>query len=203
MVDKNVILTETEERKPSTYTGTLNIVYPPDTSRDDIKISLFHEYLHHVNYMEKIYPYRYSDESNRTIFQKYDECYVFGEVSMETVYTDYIIYNTITSYDWQQYNTYEALPLEKKQKVLKYKQENKDKYSEQCIRGTYKPSNYYRDEIAVYTICLQENHNLFIFSEKNEKLAYEPNLKNYKEISLKNSINYERKNHYNERGFEK
>ena len=78
-----------------------------------------------------------------------------------------------------------------------------NKYAEQCIRGTYRPSNYYRDEIAVYTICLQENHNLFIFSGKNEKLAYEPNLKNYKEISLKNSINYEKKKHYDERGFEK
>ena len=203
LVDKNVILTETEERKPSTYTGSLNIVYPPDTSRDDIKISLFHEYLHHVNYMEKIYPYRYSDESNRTIFQIDDDCYIFGEIDMDKVFSDFITDNTIMDYEWQQYFSYEELPLEKKQKVLNFKQEHKDKYSEQCIKGTYMPSNYYRDEIAVYTICLQENHNLFIFSEKNEKRAYKPNLKHYKEVSLKNSINYERKNHYNERGFEK
>ncbi|MFK8299000.1 hypothetical protein ACI76O_11410, partial [Capnocytophaga cynodegmi] len=41
------------------YGSKLFIVYSEHISKDDVKITLFHEYLHHVNYMEKVFPYRY------------------------------------------------------------------------------------------------------------------------------------------------
>ncbi|GIM50955.1 hypothetical protein CAPN003_24070 [Capnocytophaga stomatis] len=203
LVDENVNFVKEAVMWEGLYDGKLNIRESKETSKDDLKITLFHEYLHHVNYMEKIYPYRYSDETSRKIFQMDDDCYTFKEPSMNDVFYDFIVFNDkVNDPDWQ-YSSYEDIKSDKqKQEVLNYKKDNIDNYQIQCKDGTYKPSNYYRDEIAVYTICLRENHNLFVFSDKKENMVYKPNLKNYYDV-LQRSMDYEKRNNYDEKGYSK
>lgn len=55
LVDKNVNFLKNENADISTrfYDSKLNITHSDNPLRDDIKITIFHEYLHHINYMEK------------------------------------------------------------------------------------------------------------------------------------------------------
>lgn len=202
LVDENVIFSQDEGLWEGLYNGKIKIREDESFPRDDIKITIFHEFLHHVNYMEKIFPYRYQKEEERAIFSMQDDCYTFGETDMEDILTDYMNDNWDTYSDEKWNKLYKDLGEEEQKILLDYKNKNIDKYKEHCQEGTYRPSNYYRDEIAVYTICLRENHNLFVFSDNKENNKYIPNLKSYKKI-LQNSIDFEHKNNYNEIGFKK
>ncbi len=200
LVDENVNFVK-EAIWSGLYDGKLNIKDDGETTRDDLKVTIFHEYLHHVNYMEKIYPYRYSDESKRQIFQIEDECYIFREATMDEVFYDFIVLTyKVDDPNWQ-YTFYEEIKSDKqRQEVQRYKKENEEKFQKKCKKGNYYPSNYYRDEITVHTICLKENHSLFIFSDKKENLGYKRNLLSYKE-ELEKSIDYEKRKNHSEQGY--
>lgn len=182
------------------YTGKLNVEYPEKSSKDDIKITLFHEYLHHVNYMEKIFVYRYTNEALRQIYFEMDDCYTFKEPTIEDVYNDYLIEKQLSSDDWVK-NHFNELDSDKKKIILKFKEDNKENYTQKCHYGQYKPSNYFRDEYTIYSICLKEENNLFKASEMK--------LKNYKEMkdnyseAINTSTHYEKKKNYDSTGFKK
>lgn len=80
-----------------------------------------------------------------------------------------------------------------------YKDLNIDRFGkEECIFGVYMPSNYYLDEISVYSICLSLNNKLFIFSI--DKLdQYKTDIEKYKN-NHKNSVNYEKNNKFDNGG---
>ncbi|MCQ2976351.1 MAG: hypothetical protein MJ211_16235, partial [Bacteroidales bacterium] len=51
----------------------ISISYSEEYTDGDIQISIFHEYLHRVNYINKIYPYRYVDNQIYTVKKQYSE----------------------------------------------------------------------------------------------------------------------------------
>ena len=92
------------------YTGTLNIVTSSKVSPDDIKITIFHEFLHHVNYILKIFPIRYQNEKERMIFVIDKKCK--EKRSKAEAYEDYAIMNNLPE-DMQ------LLTIEQKEKFEK------------------------------------------------------------------------------------
>lgn len=49
----NFLKSENADISTGYYDGKLNITHSDNSLRDDIEITIFHEYLHHINYMEK------------------------------------------------------------------------------------------------------------------------------------------------------
>jgi hypothetical protein len=182
--------------------GHIYASYTGNESEDDVKLTIFHEYLHHINYLYKLFPYRYSNENSREIYIKEDTCFYFGKKTLQGIYDDFIItlgYRLIEE-NWS--NKYSDLEEDQKQEVLTYKEQNKDKYDKEiCTFGRYKPSNYYRDEISVYEICLALDGILFNISENKKSLYFDSKSEYEKAMQL--SVKYENNNNINEKGYEK
>lgn len=70
------------------YDGNVN-VYIGSETEDDVKVTILHEYLHHVNYLLKIHEYRYEDEAVRKIYIKPDDCFFFDNQSLQEIYDDF------------------------------------------------------------------------------------------------------------------
>lgn len=184
------------------YDGKLNISYPENSPKDDIKITLFHEYLHHVNYMEKIFPYRYKEENRRIIFNVVDECYLFKEPDIETVFNNYLTINQIDPFDDNWFKqTFNELDEDRKKIIMEYREKNKDIYQKKCHKGIHKPSNYYKDELTVYSICMS-NHNIIFYFSSDKRKNYDYWIKEYTQF-YKNSLDYEKRENYDSRGFKK
>jgi hypothetical protein len=182
--------------------GHIYASYTGNESEDDVKLTIFHEYLHHINCLYKFFPYRYSDENKRNIYIKEDTCFYFGKKTLQGIYDDFILtleYRLVDE-DWP--DKYSDLEKNQKQEVLAYKEQNKDKYDEEiCVFGRYRLSNYYRDEISVYEICLTLDRILFNISE-GKKSLYRNNKSEY-EKAMQLSVKYENNNNINEEGYEK
>jgi hypothetical protein len=182
--------------------GRIYASYTGNESEGDVKLTIFHEYLHHINYLYKLFPYRYSNENSREIYIKEDTCFYFGKKTLQGIYDDFIItlgYRLIEE-NWP--NKYSDLEENQKQEVLTYKEQNKGKYDKEiCAFGRYKPSNYYRDEISVYEICLALDGILFNISENKKSLYLDNKLEYEKAMQL--SVKYENNNNINEKGYEK
>jgi hypothetical protein len=182
--------------------GILYVSYLGNEDEDDVKSTIFHEYLHSINYQYKILPYRYSNETMRYIYQIKDDCF-YTEQKMELLYDKFTFQlnqRLITEY-WPL--KYEDLNSEQEKEFLLYieKTPKNDIDSINCSPGTYRPSNYYRDEISVYNICLKMDKILFEMSDI-KKSTYKKNIIQYEDY-LKDSINYEERNNLNEEGYEK
>jgi hypothetical protein len=189
------------------YDGQLNVAYTGNETGDDLKVTIFHEYLHHINYLLKIHEYRYADVTARTIYEIIDNCFAFRKKTIEELYDDFYfaLGNRFWNESWPK--SYSDLiqqqeQEQKQQEFNKYKEQNKNAYDKTtCIHGRYQPSNYYRDELNIYEICLKLNKLLFIIS--NEKRAsYDENIVNYK-VMRDNSIEYERRNNIDPIGYKK
>jgi hypothetical protein len=181
--------------------GKLFVKYTGNENEDDVKVTLFHEYLHHINYSYKIYEYRYENENKREIYTIKDTCFTYREVSMDDVYEIFLYSNTAVSFDDWAFK-YADLTIEQKQQVIEYKDKHKDWFeNKQCYSGRYQPSNYYRDEIMVRKVCFKLNNIIFNMTE--EKISqYEKDIDDYK-TSIANAEKYELKKYLNERGYEK
>jgi hypothetical protein len=181
------------------YNGQLNVAYTGNETEDDLKITIFHEYLHHINYLLKIHEYRYADVAARTIYEIIDNCFELREETMQDVY-EVFLYSLGSRYGTEYWPTkYADLTDQQKSEVLAYK--NNNYQAGTCFSGKYRPSNYYRDEINVYEICLKLDKVLFSMSEQ-KKANYGRNIADYEEIKQK-CINYEKRTNINETGYEK
>jgi hypothetical protein len=181
--------------------GKLFVKYTGNENEDDIKVTLFHEYLHHINYLYKMYEYRYNNENKREIYTIKDTCFFYREVTMDYIYDLFLISNImISSSDWA--FKYADLTPEQKQQVIEYKNKNKERFEDkQCFSGYYQPSNYYRDEIMVREVCFKLNDIIFNMTE--EKIfRYKEDIETYKR-SVSEAEEYEFKKHLNEKGYEK
>lgn len=81
--------------------------------------------------------------------------------------------------------------------MLAYKEKRTDK----CSYGKYRPSNYYRDELNVYAVCLKLDKVLYVMSEE-KKVLYKSNMSSYEERK-QYSAEYESRNNLNAKGYEK
>jgi hypothetical protein len=182
--------------------GILYATYRGSETENDVKISIFHEYLHHINYLYKIYPYRYSDELKRHIYIKDDNCFLYRKRTLQEIYEDFCITlgNRLITEDWN--INYINLTVEQKKEVNEYREKNASAYAENnCFPGTYKPSNYYQDELNVYEICLKLNGVIFNMSE--EKKSNYNNIISTYFLIIKDSQDYELRNNINTEGYEK
>ena len=172
------------------YTGTLNIVTSSKVSHDDIKITIFHEFLHHVNYILKIFPIRYQNEKERMIFVIDKKCK--EKRSKAEAYEDYAIMNNLPE-DMQ------LLTLEQKEKFEKaYIKDGLD-YT-YTTKRIYKPSNASRDEHAIHSLCLKQEPYLFTFSKEKKNLYIKEIMRYENEINI--YINFEKQNQYTSEGYE-
>jgi hypothetical protein len=182
--------------------GTLYATYTGKETEDDVKVSVFHEYLHHINYLYKIFPYCYSNEEAREIYVIEDSCFYYREKTMKEVYIDFTttLNYRLISECWAE--NYIDLKDKQKQEVAEYRRKNSGKYDQViCNPGLYKPSNYYKDEINVYSICLKLNGVLFNMSEKKNEI-YHMNSEEYIN-KVHDSENYEIRNNINKNCYEK
>jgi hypothetical protein len=168
-------------------------------NEDDIKTTLYHEYMHYLNDIKSVFPYR--KDLNGSIFQIKNECY---EQRMET---DKNFYERISElYCFA--NPLEDVPInfEDFTKELLdildvFAEEKKMTKEIRCFPYTYMPSNYFRDEINAYMETEKAYHKgLFNTSEK--KLNEDKKTKAFYEIKLEQSIKYENNNNYNVTGYE-
>ena len=157
---------------------------------DDIKITLFHEFLHHVNYVLKIFPIRYQDEKGREIFTIDKTCK--DQRSKIEAYEDYAILNGLP-------DSIQKLTPEQKEKFEKaYKEEGWD--STYITRRIYQPSNASQDEYSVHSLCLKQEPKLFLFSQE-KKMLYMNELTRYKD-EIRKYRNFEIQNKYTSAGYE-
>jgi hypothetical protein len=70
-----------------------------------------------------------------------------------------------------------------------------------CIPYTYRPSNYFRDEINAY-IETEKAHHYGLFNTSEKKLNKDKKIKTFYEIKMEQSIKYESNNNYNTTGYE-
>jgi hypothetical protein len=182
--------------------GKLYIMYTGNETKDDVKATLFHEYLHHINYLYKFFPYRYSNEDRRDIYVKEDSCFYFGKKTLQGIYGDFILTLGYRVVDENWPDKYSDLEENQKQEVLAYKEQNKDQYNKEiCTLGIYRPSNYYRDELSVYEICLTLDGILFNISESKKSIYFDNKSKYEEAIQL--SVKFENNNNIKEDGYEK
>jgi hypothetical protein len=111
----------------------------------------------------------------------------------------YTLNNRLNGEYWP--DKYEELNENQKIEVRTYKERNKELNQKTCLSGIYKPSNYYRDELNVYGICLKLNGVIFNISP-NKKVIYNNNVLEYETLK-KDNENYEIKNNINSDGYEK
>lgn len=153
--------------------------------------------------MEKVFPYRYNDEINKRIFNKVEECFEKRTLNINEIYDAFIAHNmNIIGFDAMEWpDFFQDLKDEnKKNMVYDYKKRNIEQFNmEVCIQDQYMPSNYYLDEISVYSICMRLNHNLFNFSVSKLD-QYEKDLKIY-HSRHKKAIKYEKDNNFDNRGY--
>lgn len=172
------------------YTGILNVATSSKVCPDDIKITLFHEFLHHVNYVLKIFPIRYQDEKGREIFTIDKTCK--DQRSKIEAYEDYAILNGLP-------DSIQKLTPEQKEKFEKaYKEEGWD--STYITRRIYQPSNASQDEYSVHSLCLKQEPKLFLFSQE-KKMLYMNELTRYKD-EIRKYRNFEIQNKYTSAGYE-
>lgn len=178
------------------YDGRAN-VYMGNETDDDIKVTIFHEFLHHVNYLRKVYEYRYENEDKRKLYVKPDPCFYFDNQSLQKIYEEFdvTLNNRRSEEGWK--NNYSDLTAEQQKEVLAYKKKRTDK----CSFGRYRPSNYYRDELTVYTICLKLDRVLYEMSDEKKAICKE-NINGYEEL-IRYSAEYESRNNLNANGYEK
>jgi hypothetical protein len=182
--------------------GDIYATYTGNESEDDVKLTIFHEYLHHINYLYRLFPYRYSNENRREIYIKEDTCFYFGKETIQGIYDNFMLTlgTRLIEENWP--DKYSDLEENQKQEVLRYKEQQKEQYDKEiCIFGRYKPSNYYRDELSVYEICLTMDGVLFNISESKRSI-YLDNKLGY-ENAMQLSVKYENNNNINEKGYEK
>lgn len=88
----------------------------------------------------------------------------------------------------------------KKNMVYDYEKRNIEQFNtEVCIQDQYMPSNYYADEISVYSICMKLNNELFSFSTSKLE-QYKVDLETYR-IRHKKAVKYEKDNNFDNRGY--
>jgi hypothetical protein len=105
--------------------GKLFASYRGVATEGDVKVTIFHEYLHHINYLLKIVPYRYADESMRKIFIIEDDCFYYREQNMQEVYDMFAatLNNRLLDEHWEL--DYVRLSENQKNEVLAYKEKNR------------------------------------------------------------------------------
>ena len=172
----------------------LNVYISPNISDDDIKITMFHEYLHYVNYMEKILPYRYYDENKKTIWV-IRESINEGRPNKEEAYKEYL----------KDYNNAGDLPSDINQLTQEQLAQfeyvyNNGEFDRYILKLLYKPSNACADEVHVHSICLVEEPSLYIFSPKKRDF-YKKEIENYRQL-VELFKKYEKENNFRPDGYE-
>lgn len=149
------------------YDGQLRVYVSETIDRENIKTTILHEYLHHVNYMNKIFPYIYEDESSRRLYSKQVDSLFFREPNSIELFNMFI----------QRYEG--ELNLWDKMNATELSQEQLAIYTEFCkqfkgkaiyISGRYRASNYYLDELTVHQLCLKLINKLIRPTE--EKVSF-------------------------------
>ncbi|GHV64321.1 hypothetical protein FACS1894199_02290 [Bacteroidia bacterium] len=202
IIDNTDFVTETKLGSTGWYEyGVLNVTYRGYEDENDIKVTLFHEYLHHINYLYKLYEYRYEDVEQRKIYTVEDSCFLWGKASMDAVYYDFSIYSK--EFDIKTWaDDYDNLESAQKQKVIDFKEKHKDLYEKtKCSSGIYFPSNSLRDEIAVREVCFKLNGIIFDMTETKIS-KYQKDIEDIKN-RIVNAEKYEIRNNKDERGYEK
>ena len=172
----------------------INVYISPNISDDDIKITMFHEYLHYINYMEKILPYRYYDENKKTIWV-IRESINEGRPNKEEAYKEYL----------KDYNNAGDLPSDINQLTQEQLAQfeyvyNNGEFDRYILKLLYKPSNACADEVHVHSICLVEEPSLYIFSPKKRDF-YKKEIENYRQL-VELFKKYEKENNFRPDGYE-
>jgi hypothetical protein len=178
------------------YDGQVN-VYIGNATEGDVKTTIFHEYLHHINYLLKIHEYKYENETERKIYEKIDNCFFYKDIPMQEIYEYFMVTlnNRMVIEGWK--NKYSDLSPAQQKEVLEYKK----KRTYTCSHGKYRPSNYYRDELNVYAICFKLDKVLYVMSE-GKKTTYREKINGYEERK-QDCEAYESRNNINAKGYEK
>jgi hypothetical protein len=168
-------------------------------NENDIISTLYHEYMHYLNDIKSIFPYR--KDLNGNIFQIKDECY---EQRMET---DKNFYERVSEL-YCLANPLEDIPISFEDftkellDILDIFAEREKMTKEiRCFSYTYMPSNYFRDEINAYMETEKAHHN-GLFNTSERKLNEDKKTKAFYELKLEQSIKYENNNNYNTIGYE-
>ena len=176
------------------FLDKLHVFISPNISDDDAKITMLHEYLHYVNYIERIFPYRYFDENQKTIWT-IREPVAKGRPSMEKAYEDYYYMHSSDSLPLN------FMELTDKQRIKFEKSYYSGNFDDIILKKVYTPSNYCLDEIYVHTICIKESPTLFLFS-KEKKDFYLKEISRYK-YELDEFKQYEEKHNLTPSGYER
>jgi hypothetical protein len=182
--------------------NNIYVVYTGVEPIGDVKTTITHEFLHHINYLIKITPYRYLNELKRDVFTLADNCYYYREPTIQEIYNNFFTLEYIRMIMDENWNDkYDYLTDTQKKLVNDYKVKNKEKLGIQCSWGRYKPSNYWLDEKYVREICLELDGVLFNMSEE-KKQKYKENIAEI-EMIIKDAEDYEKRNNFNAESYEK
>ena len=178
-------------------------------SNEDIISTIYHEYLHYLNDLYQVYPYRMEDKSSGRIYSKLVACYERRlqnqEEFLQSAYLSYLTYllntpnQSTKAYDMP--DTYKELS-EKEMIVFNTYIQNKGISPEEvCFPYQYTPSNYSKDELNAHKETLKAN-DLKVFKMGEIKITfYNSEIERY-ERKKEKSEKYEAENNINSDGYE-
>ncbi|MCQ2204165.1 MAG: hypothetical protein MJZ15_06960, partial [Bacteroidales bacterium] len=191
--EKHVVFTDNESS--SVINGVIRIGANSKFTRNDVCISLFHEYLHSINELIGIYKYKLNED--RTIFSIQNNVYIEDTINVNSVeelnriletdknmyqdlqdsYIDFVLSTTGHLLDNINLSDFENYILSHTDGI---------KIQTSKIEVVYMPTNYVRDELSVYHWCVEYQKYFGEFS-KNKLDIYNKWIETYKNNLLKYS----------------
>jgi hypothetical protein len=182
------------------YEGLTGITYVRHIDNtEDMKSTIFHEYLHYINHSLKIFEYRRTPDTQNP-YSKRDPCFFFREPTMDEILFDhFFMRNHHLIIEWPE--EYNKLSDEQQKMVLDFLEQNPHLQKAGCLSGHYRPSNYLREEFTIHSIVDFLNHILFNMSEERRR-QNKSSIEHYGG-AIERAIQYEERNNLNEKGYEK
>ena len=174
-----------------------------NSSDDDFLSTIYHEFLHYLNWRFKDLPYRMEDVEKGIIYGKLIPCFEermqstneFLERAYISFITEKINGSDIDIY-WDYPDFYNELDSVQKKEIDIYIENNNLKPETTCFPYIYIPSNRSKHEIEVHTETLNANdRGVFRMSDEKinfyhrEIIRYTDEYNKAKEYEIKNNIN--------------
>ncbi|MBN1185759.1 MAG: hypothetical protein JXB49_25985, partial [Bacteroidales bacterium] len=176
---------------------------------EDVLSTIYHEFMHYLNDLYDIYPYRMEDKIQGIVYSKYESCYEEKmqntEEFLQSAYESYLTYLVnIPEQATKAFNmpmNYQELSEDELILLNEYIESNDLKPDVICFPYQYTPSNFSNDEINAHKETLKAN-NLKVFEMNMEKVSfYNSEIERYTKKKEK-AEKYEAENNLNAEGYE-